>query len=116
MWINCDPTDFTYGSGGVNAIKEGKVSNYLDPNLNRLGFINEYSMSSIENDFNEFAEDLFLPENGFKEVVENYPKIRKKRKLIINFYNKLNKSMNEEYFNTILHTKCKTVTRDFYNN
>ena len=105
-WINCNPSDFTYGGGGLQALKENKDSEDLDTRFNKLGFINEYATSSLENDFNEFAQNLFSPHTGFNQVVERYALIRKKRQLIIEFYTKLNDSLTEEYFNkSIFHKK-----------
>ena len=103
-WIKDNPSDFNYGKGGVNALKENKDSEKFDPELNKLGFINEYSTSSIENDFNAYAKNLFLPKRGFYKLVETCSAIKLKRKLIIEFYIKLDDSFTEEYFNNILYT------------
>lgn len=103
-WVKINPTNFNYGNGGVDALKKHKDSESFNKELNNLGFINEYSTSSIENDFNAFAKNLFSPRNGFVNLVETYDKIKKKRMLIIDFYNKLDASLTEEYFNKILYT------------
>lgn len=102
-WIRNNPSDFTYGNGGVAALKENNASETFDTELNRMGFINEYATSSLENDFNAFAKNLFLPKEGFSNLVETYERIRNKRKQIIAFYNQLDSSLTQAYFDTILY-------------
>lgn len=87
-----------YGLGGVDALKNNKASTIIDTTLCRNGFIYEYAVSDLENDFNSIAENLFLPETNFWQVVDNYPIIRKKAELTIAFYNALNPIFTEAYF------------------
>lgn len=102
-WVENNPSDFNYGKGGVIALKEKKDSEKFGSELNKMGFINEYATSSIENDFNSYAKNLFLPKSGFYEIVDTYSAIKLKRKLIIEFYKKLDDSFTDEYFNKILY-------------
>jgi len=102
-WVKNNPPNYNYGNGGVNSLKADMCSEEFDSKLNKIGFINEYSTSSIENDFNAFAKNLFLPKNDFYKLVDSYESIKKKRELIIRFYSKVYKSMTEEYFNKILY-------------
>ena len=74
--------------GGAKAIESGAKS--LSPQaggeyLNE-GFLSEYSKSSLENDFNEYAAALFMNEAEFQERVAKYPVVRKKRDLALRFY------------------------------
>ncbi|MBM77219.1 MAG: hypothetical protein CL846_01935 [Crocinitomicaceae bacterium] len=103
-WKKINPINFNYGNSGVDALKQNKDSQKFDKELNNLGFIYEYATSTIENDFNAFAKNLFSPKNGFYNLVETYDNIKNKRMLIIDFYNKLDASLTEEYFNKILYT------------
>lgn len=103
-WKRLNPTNFKYGSGGVNALKKGKSSEQFDDQLNKMGFINEYATSSLENDFNSFAKNIFLPKKGFDEVFETYENINKKRTLIIDFYHKIDSNFNDQFFNKLIYT------------
>jgi hypothetical protein len=101
-WIQGNPASFSYGKGGVEALKTKQASERFDEELNRSGFINSYATSSLENDFNAFAKNLFAPSKGFKSLVETHPKLHRKRMLIIGFYTRLNYTWTEDYFNKIL--------------
>lgn len=101
QWAAINPVGFAYGSGGYEEIKTGKTGREFIPRLLNIGIINEYAMSSMENDFNEIAINLFKSNPGFWDVVEEYPKIRKKVDLAISFYQNLDASFTEEYFRKI---------------
>ncbi len=97
-WRKLNPIDFSYGKGGVEAIRKGKANERFNTSINRKGFINQYATSSLENDFNSFAKNLFSPKNGFEELYTNYNIIKSKRAFVIDFYNKIDESFNERYF------------------
>lgn len=92
----------SYGNGGVQALKNSKDSQSFDSFLALKGFLYEYAISDLENDFNSFAENLFNPSVEFYLFVDKYVCIHQKYKLIIEFYAKLNKSFTEEYFREII--------------
>ena len=82
--------------GGARAIENGATS--LSPQaggeyLNE-GFLSEYSKSSLENDFNEYAAALFMNEAEFLERVAKYPAVRKKRDLAVRFYSAIAPELN----------------------
>lgn len=97
-WSATLPKDFKYSSGGVNAIAEGTASTSLDEALAAKGFLSQYSMSAQEEDFNMIAENLFTGGKEFWAVVDKHPKAAAKVKLVINFYNKLDKTFTEKAF------------------
>ncbi|MFT5778390.1 MAG: hypothetical protein ACI837_001346 [Crocinitomicaceae bacterium] len=102
-WSKNNVAKFKYGDGGVTALKENKNSEEFDTKWNVIGFINEYATSSLENDFNSFAKNLFLPKIGFDSLLENYSELSSKRKLMIQFYSKLDEFFTEDFFNQIMH-------------
>ncbi len=110
-WVKYNSDDFTYGNGGVQALKDNKDSENLDTELNKAGFINQYATSSIENDFNAFAGNLFLPKNEFIQAITDHNNLKKKRKIIMEFYSKLDNSFTEKYFDEILY-KITTSIED----
>ena len=93
--------DIEYGKGGVYALKDGTASIEFDYDLNELGVLTQYSKSSLEEDFNIFAQNLFLSDRGFWEVVALHERIKNKTALIIAFYKSINSSFTEEYFKNI---------------
>lgn len=99
-----DPTfDYNDPESGVGAIRTGRSSQLPDTALAKYGFLTEYSMSSLENDINTLAQNLFLPDPGFWSIFDKYPKIRTKTRLLILFYNKLDDLYTEQYFRSFDH-------------
>ena len=97
-WVGANALEFKYGNGGLEAIKSGNTSLKFDEQCNKLGLLNEYSKASVEEDFNEMEGNLFLSSKEFWEVVDKYDRIKKKIKLMIEFYNKIDPMFTEEYF------------------
>lgn len=97
-WKKYHLSNFSYGSGGAAEIKSGKSSEEFSPTLNDKGFLTEYSMSSLENDINEIAQNLFSPKPGFWHVVYRYPKVRHKVNIVIQFYHKIDPIFTMGYF------------------
>lgn len=99
-WKAANITGFDYNDpeGGVGAIRKNESSQKLDTTLCRLGFLSQYAYSGIENDINSIAENLFKPVDGFWYVVNHFPRINEKVKLLIEFYYNINKVFTEAYF------------------
>jgi len=93
--------DFDYNDpeDGVGAIRNNASSQDLDTILCKRGMLTQYAMSSLENDLNTVAQNLFCPSTGFWAIVDQYPRVRKKVNLLISFYNKIGGALfTEEYF------------------
>lgn len=99
-WKKANIAGFDYNDpeDGVGAIRNNKSSQDLDTALCKNGFLTQYSLSGIENDINTFAQNIFSPSPGFWEIAGQYPRISKKVKLLIAFYNKIHPSFTEDYF------------------
>lgn len=91
-FIYNDPED------GVGAIRNNASSQDLDTFYCRRGMLTEYALSSLENDLNTYAQNLFCPSPGFWAIVDRYPRVRRKATLLIAFYQKINGRYTEEYF------------------
>lgn len=103
-WRQINSADFVYfdeETGGAAAIKEEKASEEFDPKLHEVGFLYEYAQSTLENDFNSFAENIFAYDGNFFEIVEEYEKLSLKLELTIEFYNSINPKFTIEYFKEI---------------
>ncbi len=95
---NIDGFDYNDPENGVGAIRNNESSQDLDTVLCNKGFLTQYSLSGLENDINTFAQNMFSPSPGFWEIVDRFPRINKKLKLLIAFYNKIDPLFTEEYF------------------
>lgn len=100
-WRQVNPAGFSYfdeAGGGVGAIKEGKTSSDFNVQAHESGFLYEYAESSLENDFNSFAENIFMGDDSFFNTVGNYEKLQMKLDLIVEFYNTIDPTFTLEYF------------------
>jgi hypothetical protein len=99
-WLGANPAGFDYNDpeNGVGAIRNNESSQELDTLLCERGFLTQYALSGLENDLNTVAQNLFRPAAGFWEIVDRYPRIRKKTRLLIRFYSLIDSSFSEEYF------------------
>lgn len=99
-WKEVNARGFRYNDPehGVGAIRNHQSSQTLDTAICRNGILTEYGMSSLENDANTFAQNLFCPANNFWMIVDRYPLVRRKTLLLIAFYHRLNTVFTEDYF------------------
>jgi hypothetical protein len=103
-WRQSNPAGFVYfdeAGGGVGAIKEGKTSSVFSVQAHESGFLYEYAQSTLENDFNSFAENIFMGEEDFFRTVEQYEKLKMKLDLIISLYNTIHPQFTFEYFKNL---------------
>lgn len=98
-WLKNSKT--SYGNGGVEALKTGSSSELFQKEIHRKGFLNQYAMSSVENDFNAFAKNIFKAKNSFWSITQAHEGLKNKLQLIINFYHNLNKQFTQGYFHKI---------------
>ncbi len=97
-WLNANPKDFAYGGGGVEALQNDATGLRLDSTLYHKGFLNEYSLASIEEDLNCYAEYIFLNDPGFWDAWESSEAIRTKTETLIRFYQQIDPIFTLEYF------------------
>jgi hypothetical protein len=102
-WKKANDPGFDYNDpeNGVGAIRNGRSSQALDTALAKFGLITEYAMSGIENDVNTLAQNLFLPDRNFWKIVDSYPRVYRKVRLLIGFYNKITAQFTEQYFRSL---------------
>ena len=95
---NLEGFDYNDPENGVGAIRNNQSSQDLDTVLCKRGFLTQYSLSGLENDINTFAQNLFSPSEGFWELADRYPRIKRKMKLLVDFYHRIDPLFTEEYF------------------
>jgi len=104
-WESINPVTFSYGKGGVEAIKRGEASMDYDYTLVEDGFVNKYSQSAFEEDINVFSQNLFSGGEQFWFIVDTFYKIRDKARLTIDFYHQIDPQFTEEYFRALAYTQ-----------
>jgi hypothetical protein len=102
-WKAANVNNFDYNDpeAGVGAIRNNESSQDLDTTLCAKGFLTQYSLSGMENDINTFAQNMFSPSENFWLYADRYPRINKKVKLLIAFYNKIDPIFTEAYFRNL---------------
>jgi hypothetical protein len=99
-WKNANVPGFEYNDPeeGVGAIRRKQSSQETDTALCKKGFLTQYAYSSMENDVNTIAQNLFCPAPGFWNITDSYERIKKKVILLIKFYHKISYAFTETYF------------------
>lgn len=87
--LNCKST---------TAIKVGYFSLEQNAHLLIKGYLSAYSLSNWENDFNMYAENIFAGDPQFWKLVDDYPLIKVKTRLVIDFYQQVHPVFTENYF------------------
>jgi hypothetical protein len=103
-WMACNPEGFEYkdeATGGVQSLKDDLDGTWFSATYNKIGFIDQYSQSSMENDVNQLAQQLFCPDPGFWDVVKENPKLQCKVVKLINFYHAIDNTFSLEFFRTL---------------
>lgn len=98
-WINA--SKIQHGNSGVTALQNGETDENFEHRYHEYGFLNQYAMSSIENDFNSFAKNIFAADRSFWTSINRYQLLKQKKMLIIQFYTKLDEHFNEQFFKKI---------------
>ncbi len=99
-WKAANITGFDYNDPeeGIGAIRKNESSQDLDTALCAAGFLTQYAYSGIENDINTIAQNLFRPSPGFWNIVNSYPRIKEKVRLLVQFYGRISTVFNQRFF------------------
>ena len=100
-WHAANRDGFSYRSSGMQSLKDGTADTKYSRRLHLDGFLNQYATSSMEEDFNTFAEALFTGDSRFWEVVDRFPRIAEKAEVILSFYQGLDPQFTEQYFRSV---------------
>lgn len=101
-WTKTLPPSFTYRQGGTESVRTGTASTRYNPDFMKDGFLAQYATSSQEEDFNMTAEGLFSANPKFWAAVDQYPLLKGKVQIVVNFYKKLDPAFTETFFRTIV--------------
>jgi hypothetical protein len=97
-WLEQNLKNFKYSNETKSVVKDiYSVSFYgTDTDYNH-GFLDAYSRKSFEDDFNEYARMIFTKPQKLKKIMNQYPRVRGKFLLWLDFYHKIDPIFTEEY-------------------
>jgi hypothetical protein len=98
-WLDQHPVGFDYRSELFESIEDiyaaysmhGAEVDY------ESGFMNTYSHTTFENDFNEYARMIFTHPEEFKQIMDKHPRVRGKFLVFLDFYEMIDPIFTEEY-------------------
>jgi hypothetical protein len=91
-WALVNENDFAYSENAVEVVDQDGITRQTHELLEG-GFLLQYSTTSLENDFNQFAGWLFSQETELCELRRQYRRIEKKAVLAINFYHSIDSAI-----------------------
>ena len=101
-WERLNSRRFRYGKGGLEyQIKHHGRSDTSDEECLKKGFVNEYAMSDFDEDFASTVEAMFQGTQKFWSAVDQNKILQDKVKMVMSFYQSIDKSMTEAYFEQI---------------
>ncbi|MBI9073769.1 MAG: hypothetical protein JEZ02_00060 [Desulfatibacillum sp.] len=90
QWEQTNAPGWKYAGGSRNMIEkiesQGKAHNSLSHELFSRGFLVSYGQSCVEDDFNVYAGWLFTRRRELDTLASQYPRIRQKRDLCVEFF------------------------------
>jgi hypothetical protein len=100
-WSDHNPKDFIYLTEKYKNWKTLEEEVYISTKGSaedyEKGFMNTYGQTDFENDFNEYSAIIFTYPEKFKEIMNQYPRVRGKFKVWLEFYQKIDQIFTEEY-------------------
>jgi hypothetical protein len=96
-WLKQNPQNFEYLVKKVKSWDEINITGKGAQIVYEKGFVSDYGQVSFENDFNEYSAMIFTYPKKFKQIMEQYPRIRGKFLVWLEFYKSIDPIFTEEY-------------------
>ena len=98
-WTDNNPGNFKYLYKKSNDELKTYKSTSTDGSAEdyKKGFMDSYGQTSFENDFNEYSAMIFTYPEKFKKIMNQYPRVRGKFKVWLEFYQKIDPIFTKEY-------------------
>ncbi len=96
-WFDQNPKDFKYLAeihdnwDDIKTTGKGTSQDY------EKGFVTDYGRVTFENDFNEYAAMIFTYPRKFKQIMDQYPRVRGKFLVWLEFYQRIDPIFTEVY-------------------
>jgi hypothetical protein len=98
-WQLANEPDFKYLPSQKDVVRAASPENHRDPkeasSWYRAGFVHLYGMSSMENDFNMYAELAMTDPEKLKKLADQYPRIQAKTRILVDYYSSLAPELGE---------------------
>ncbi|HSG82462.1 MAG TPA: hypothetical protein VLC48_09435, partial [Gemmatimonadota bacterium] len=87
-WMDESPAGFEYLADWEDVLEEVAARRSLDgsPALFRQGLLAEYGRTNLENDVNTYVEVTFAEPQRMRQLVQQYPAIRAKYRVLRSYY------------------------------
>jgi hypothetical protein len=98
-WTDHHPKDFQYLDDIHDTWKEVEEASktYTDDSCYELGFASDYGLTNFSNDFSEYSKMIFTYPEKFKEIMHQYPRVRGKFMVWLEFHQNIDPIFTEEY-------------------
>jgi hypothetical protein len=97
-WTDNHPDGFKYMVQLHDSVEERIKAREGITDFYEKGIVANYGLTSFENDFNEYSAMIFTYPGKFKQIMDQYPRVRGKFSVWLKFYNKIDPIFTEEYF------------------
>lgn len=111
-WARLNLHDYHYGNGFVEAIRRGRDgsdSTAISEEYLKKGFIREYSMASIAEDYATICEHLLSGDPALLDATEKYGVIRHKVEAVKRFYASLDPFFTADYFTGLQQQRLRDI-------
>lgn len=92
-WVAVNAPNFKYPTKIIDVVQAAAIESRKDPKDAHLwyqsGFVHDYGMSSLNNDFNMYAELAMTHPQRLKKLSLEYPRIHAKTQILVEFYTSL---------------------------
>lgn len=98
-WTDNHPKDFKYLEDIYDtwdAMREAR-KRFTENYCYERGIITNYGLTSFSNDFSEYSAMIFTYPEKFKKIMDQYPRVRGKFLVWLEFYQKIDPIFTEEY-------------------
>jgi hypothetical protein len=98
-WTDNHPDNFKYLDeiyDSWKAMREAR-NRVTDVFCYESGFVSNYGLTNFSNDFSEYSAMIFTHPQKFKEIMNQYPRVRGKFLVWLDFYQKIDPTFTEEY-------------------
>lgn len=93
QWSRTYEVTFKYLERQIDIINAAAIESRHDPknapSWHQAGFVHDYGMVSMENDFNMYVELAMTHPQRLKELAQEYLKIKAKTQILVGFYTRL---------------------------
>jgi hypothetical protein len=98
-WVDLNPKELEYLDDIYKDWRKvEKVRKTItDKDCFEKGIVTSYGITNVENDFNEYSAMIFTSPEKFKKIMEQYPRVRKKFLVWLNFYQSIDPIFTEGY-------------------